>query len=620
MKKIFIPMFAVAALMASSCADDESMMVGNEQVAVLEDIDVDFDADFTSLSKTSLDASHNYQFDGGEEVVIFNALNENRTTLTNKAEAGTSVKLQGANPAVTGCKEYYAVMPSSAALGRPAKGVVRVAIPATQVVNADNFDASAHLFLAKTSSVSKFSFFTANSFLRIKNTSKLTLTNIVVDFNGVNVVGNYDYTVSKKSFVEAGDNASIITLNGTLNPGESCLVSIMPTANIDQIGFTAKDENNANVTGGYKSVDHNGVKLDFERNSFVSVDPGWWHGATGDGNDDGNDDQSLSSTLNISALKDFISDLEVEPTSFIFGDADVDLGDYDQEESIELEEDSKYAVINVYRKESVYYILSEKTIVLPENCAQLFSGYKSLTSITFNNVDASKVTNASQMFAMCDNLNGLVLPAFSALTNMSSMFQDCVKLTSIILPNTANVTDMSDLFNGCENLADVQFGQDFSTEKVENMNNMFKGCTKLATINVANFNTSAVTNMAGMFDGCAAVKSLDLTSFSFANVTAMSKMFNGCAELMSITVKSDLDIVYANVSDNGSDMFTGCVKLKGGKDTAYDEYHTGVEYARVDEPNSIVENIKPGYFSVVYVPDEPQNLSKKAVSHQGFTW
>lgn len=617
MKKIFIPMFAVAALMASSCADEETMMIGNEQVAVLEDVEVDFDADYVGLSKTFINhqTGHVYNFEGNEIVAIYNNYNGNKKTLTNSSK-GTSVKLSGANPTVKNATEYYAVMPASAALGKVDNGIVTVSIPTTQKVVEDNFDPAGHLFMSITDRPTKYSFFTANSFLRILNEYGSTLSNITIKFNGVNVVGNYNYDMYKQEFTATDETSDEITLVGDLAEGHSCLVSIVPMENFaGNIDFSAIDEYGVKVVGGYHVGDDGYPALKFERNAFVTIDPEFWEGGEGgEGNEPGLTPATLNKVL-------FNAIVPTTATKIVF---DSKKDEYNQFVKVngfaDAEADGHIEVCVNEQDGTEYYVLSENTIVLPEDCSGLFSGYTSLSTVSFGNCDVNQVVNVASMFSGCSKLYDVQLPTFAKVTDINSMFSGCQILESINFSsmNTAAVTDMHNLFNGCNALVSIIYGDNFKTDEVANMSNMFYGCSKLQTINVS-FNTANVTNMAGMFDGCAAVSALDLTSFSFANVTSMAKMFNGCAELKSITVKSDLDIVYTNVADNGSEMFNGCVKLKGGKDTAYDEYHTGVEYARVDEPNSIVDNNKPGYFSVVYVP-EPQTLSKRAASHQGFTW
>ena len=52
------------------------------------------------------------------------------------------------------------------------------------------------------------------------------------------------------------------------------------------------------------------------------------------------------------------------------------------------------------------------------------------------------------------------------ITNMSNMFYDCDNLESVVFQNidTANVTDMSDMFNGCSSLMTVQTPKKTGTE------------------------------------------------------------------------------------------------------------------------------------------------------------
>ena len=226
----------------------------------------------------------------------------------------------------------------------------------------------------------------------------------------------------------------------------------------------------------------------------------------------------------------------------------------------------------------------------------MFNGCSALKSLDLTKFNTEKVTEMDNMFNGCSALKSLDLTNFNTanVEFMYHMFDGCSALTSLDLTNfnTANVEYMNNMFEGCSALKSLNL-TNFNTENVTNMSCMFMGCSGLESLNLTNFNTENVTDMSSMFSGCSALKSLDLTKFNTAKVEIMYMMFNGCSALESLdltnfnTAKveymndlfngcSALTTIYAsdkfdtdNVI-NGSDMFTGCEKLKGYNDSKTD--------------------------------------------------
>ncbi len=117
------------------------------------------------------------------------------------------------------------------------------------------------------------------------------------------------------------------------------------------------------------------------------------------------------------------------------------------------------------------------TIVAPASLEKLFdsngsTNFDKLSSVAFNNIDTSEVTNMSYMFRLCTSLSSITgLSNFdtSNVTTMRCMFEN-VKVTSLDLSN-------------------------FNTSKVTDIAYMFKNCSNLTSLNVSSFNTSLVTTM-----------------------------------------------------------------------------------------------------------------------------
>ena len=209
------------------------------------------------------------------------------------------------------------------------------------------------------------------------------------------------------------------------------------------------------------------------------------------------------------------------------------------------------------------------------------------------------------MFSSCSSLTSLDVTHFNTanVTDMRYMFSSCSSLTSldVIHFNTANVTNMSYMFSSCSSLTSLDVTH-FNTEKVTNMSFMFSSCSSLTSLDVTHFNTEKVSGMNGMFYSCPKLTSLDVRNFNTANVTNMSYMFSGCSALTTIYASDKF--VTTKVS-SGSDMFTGCEKLKGYNDSKTDHTYA---YCGTD-----------GYFTPVFDYAEFDNATGTLTFRRGLS-
>ena len=143
------------------------------------------------------------------------------------------------------------------------------------------------------------------------------------------------------------------------------------------------------------------------------------------------------------------------------------------------------------------------------------------------NINTSNVTDMSNMFYGCTNLQ--VVPKYntSNVTSMSQMFINCTNLISVKKFDTSNVTNMSYMFNGCKSLTTIP---SFDTSSVTYMNSMFSSCSNLTSVPL--FDTSKVTNMYDMFFYCESLQTVP--AFNTSNVTNISEMFYECISLTSV--------------------------------------------------------------------------------------
>ena len=122
--------------------------------------------------------------------------------------------------------------------------------------------------------------------------------------------------------------------------------------------------------------------------------------------------------------------------------------------------------------------------IRPTSTALWFYGCENLSEVRgIENLDASGLTDMSQMFARCGSLKTLDLSGLDTgnVSKMNSMFFHCEGLTEVDLTdwNTKNVTDTRDMFIGCAALKSVYVSDSFSTEKMTDSEGMFQGCYAL---------------------------------------------------------------------------------------------------------------------------------------------
>ena len=190
-----------------------------------------------------------------------------------------------------------------------------------------------------------------------------------------------------------------------------------------------------------------------------------------------------------------------------------------------------------------------------------------LTTIDFDNVDTSNVTDMSYMFSgtvWITTLKNIKKINTSNVTDMSYMFQSSIiKSIDLHTFDLSNVTNMSYMFQCCAYLTDFSFftlpyNDDNIPSKITEMQFMFYGCTSLATVDdFYCIDTSNVINVRCMFQKCSSLTELDLSSWNTSNLAYTSDMFNGCSSL------TELDLSSWNTSNVLSlkSFVYGCTKL-----------------------------------------------------------
>ena len=361
---------------------------------------------------------------------------------------------------------------------------------------------------------------------------------IIVKFNVEKpILFSFKYLISAKN-----SNDVFITLNGKL---------------LDEIKGTEQKV--------YKSILNKGeYTLTLSYNIFDFV---------GEGNK-GADRAFIYDLNTATTISDYVAELDATNTTLTFKKFTSD-----NLESIDLRRlvivNDKPMVKDMYDIETkniknIVFDESFKTYA-PTSLEHFFAGCSTLETITgLEYLNTANVKNMSNMFSGCQNLSSLDLSKFNTekVTNMSRMFYGCQKLSSLDLSkfNTEKVTDMSSMFEDCLELSSLDLSN-FNTKEVKQMNNMFWGCSALTSLDLSNFNTANVMDMGNMFLNCSVLTSLDLSNFNTKEVRYMHSMFSDCSTLTTIYASDEFVTTKVEI---GSDMFSGCTKLKGYSDSKTD--------------------------------------------------
>ena len=227
--------------------------------------------------------------------------------------------------------------------------------------------------------------------------------------------------------------------------------------------------------------------------------------------------------------------------------------------------------------QTVYYYAPVSTTYLNPNAQRMFQWFTKIESLDFSNIDTSEAKTMHAMFYWMQNLKTINFANFntSEVTDMTAMFGDTFSLTELNLSNfdtskvtgmsymfhgtnvqkldlssfnTSNVANMYSMFEAASRLNEINFGDNFNTEKGTNMGRMFTNTPVLVGLNLSKFNTKNVTNMAHMFGGMNAIENLSLTSFDTSNVTTMNGMFSSMPSLKILDIST---FNTQNVTDMG---------------------------------------------------------------------
>ena len=145
-----------------------------------------------------------------------------------------------------------------------------------------------------------------------------------------------------------------------------------------------------------------------------------------------------------------------------------------------------------------------------------------------------------------------------------------------------------------KNVTEIVGLENLNTAGAEDFGCMFYGCSSLTEIDLSSFQTASVSDMRYMFANCSSLTKLDLRGFDISSVSNMYGMFKNCMSLT--TILCDDDWSASTTLTTHTDMFDGCMALKGNAGTVYDPNKEDKTYARPDGGAEA-----PGYFSQMRV-------------------
>jgi surface protein len=162
-----------------------------------------------------------------------------------------------------------------------------------------------------------------------------------------------------------------------------------------------------------------------------------------------------------------------------------------------------------------------------------------LTSISLHSWNSVNLTNARKIFYNCNSLQDVDLShmKFDSLTDLSEGFRSCENIQTIGLPSTSgDYINMSHTFYGCEDLSSTPGSN--STLKISSLDNTFNMCKSLTTIDLTNWDLTGYTggvNMSHTFTECDNVTNIYLPN---ANVTNLVATFSLCSKIETIDVNN----------------------------------------------------------------------------------
>lgn len=149
-----------------------------------------------------------------------------------------------------------------------------------------------------------------------------------------------------------------------------------------------------------------------------------------------------------------------------------------------------------YLDDDKIYVVSDNLISFNEDSSLMFESFEELTSIKFNEVDTSHVTNMGMMFEGCASLESLDIKDWdvSSVTDMNEMFYGCNALVTLDLSgwDTSSVAYTSFMFGYCDLLESLNLSNWILSDSFSSASNMFSNSPSLKTLNLSGWKISQI--------------------------------------------------------------------------------------------------------------------------------
>ena len=142
--------------------------------------------------------------------------------------------------------------------------------------------------------------------------------------------------------------------------------------------------------------------------------------------------------------------------------------------------------------------------------------------IDLTDIDISELDDLSDVFARLNTVEVIDISGWdtSNVTVMADMFRKCAKLKNIIGIENLDVSKLEDascMFYGCENLIELDL-TNWNTISLENMSYMFYNCSNLKIIkNIENWQLTSIKDVSYMFYECTKLD-VDLSNWDLRNI------------------------------------------------------------------------------------------------------
>ena len=149
-----------------------------------------------------------------------------------------------------------------------------------------------------------------------------------------------------------------------------------------------------------------------------------------------------------------------------------------------------------YYKNKSFIDLTDLDISELDDLCGIFGGLNKVEVVDISGWNTSNVTTMEDMFSFCDklkNIIGIENLDVSKLEDATSMFYYCKNLVELDLTNwnPVSLQHTYEMFSGCSNLKIIENIENWQLPNIKNVRQMFYNCVKL-NVDLSNWNLSNI--------------------------------------------------------------------------------------------------------------------------------